>query len=377
VIRGRFATSSHALDVAGVERHDGADDMTRLDPIPLDLARWGLSSVDAHNTVHLGRRCLAFEERGSPPTITGLQLTDGVIEADITVPTVRSFHGLAWRVAGNDYESFFVRPHQVASPDSIQYTPVSHGISSWQLYHGPGFWAPITFPLEAWFTIRVAFAGQRADIFVADLTTPALVVRRLRRPIGPGAVGLLVGGEGLRVSRFAVSGGPVPLVEVAPDDDPPLPGVISSWDVSDPFPESDIVGRERLEGDFVARRRWTTLAADHAGLADLAFVNGIREGRDTVLARAMIRAQAAQTRPLALGFSDRAIVFVNGRRIFRGDDTYRSRDYRFLGSIGYWYAIDLSLEPGDNELIVAVSETFGGWGIQARFADVESRARRD
>jgi hypothetical protein len=69
------------------------------------------------------------------------------------------------------------------------------------------------------------------------------------------------------------------------------------------------------------------------------------------------------------GFSDRAVVDLNGRALYRGDDTYRSRDYRFLGSIGYWDSLYLPLEAGENELVAAVSEHFGGWGVRARFPD--------
>jgi hypothetical protein len=70
--------------------------------------------------------------------------------------------------------------------------------------------------------------------------------------------------------------------------------------------------------------------------------------------------------PLEFGFSDRAVVFLDRRPLFRGDDAYRTRDYRFLGSIGWWDTVYLPLREGANELVVAVSETFGGWGLQAR-----------
>jgi hypothetical protein len=83
----------------------------------------------------------------------------------------------------------------------------------------------------------------------------------------------------------------------------------------------------------------------------------------------LIRSDRARTVRLDLGFSDRAVVFLNGRPLYRGDDGYRTRDYRFLGSIGWWGSLYLALEPGDNELVVAVSEDFGGWGVQARFPD--------
>jgi len=97
-------------------------------------------------------------------------------------------------------------------------------------------------------------------------------------------------------------------------------------------------------------------------------VQGIHDERNTVLARTTIRSSGARTQLLELGFSDRAVVFLNGRPIYRGDDTYRSRDYRFLGGIGWYDALYLELVEGENELAVAVSEDFGGWGVQARLA---------
>jgi len=98
-------------------------------------------------------------------------------------------------------------------------------------------------------------------------------------------------------------------------------------------------------------------------------VNGLTDERNTVFARTNIHSRQAQTKALELGFSDRAVVYLNGRALFRGNDTYRSRDYRFLGSIGYFDTLFLPLVEGVNELVVAVSEMFGGWGIQARFPD--------
>jgi len=128
-------------------------------------------------------------------------------------------------------------------------------------------------------------------------------------------------------------------------------------------------GNPVLDPARLAARTWTRLAAEPSGLADLARVNGLSDERNTVFARTTIRSARAQVKALELGFSDRALAYLNGSALFQGDDTYRSRDYRFLGSIGYWDTLYLPLVEGDNELVVAVSETFGGWGIQARFPD--------
>ena len=62
-------------------------------------------------------------------------------------------------------------------------------------------------------------------------------------------------------------------------------------------------------------------------------------------------------------------LFLNGRLLYTGNNGYRTRDYRYLGTIGYFDAVTLPLEKGSNELWFAVSESFGGWGVQAAFED--------
>jgi hypothetical protein len=337
--------------------------------IPLDAPQWGWAPGATVATEYRGRACLAFEDEFFIAPLADLELTDGAVELDLCVTSERAFHGVVWRLAdGDNYESFFVRPHQVGNPDAIQYTPVFHGVSGWQLYHGEGFGAPIRFPIDEWFTLRVVFAGQRAEVYVADLEAPALVVGELKRGVVAGRVGIMAGGPGLRVAAFRYESGPVTFRAPPP---PPVvrpAGTVPAWWVSDPFGEDAVRGGAPLD---LASRTWTRLEVEPSGLANLARVNGLTEERDTVLARATIVSARAQTRALELGFSDRAVVYLNGTPLFRGDDTYRSRDYRFLGSIGYWDTLFLPLREGENELVVAVSESFGGWGIQARFRDHE------
>ena len=334
-------------------------------PLEADGWDWGSSVVTA--VEHLGRDCMRLEPaEDHMPVVTaaGVELLEGVIEADVAVGPERSFHGVLWRGQDDEnYESFFIRPHQVGNPDSIQYTPVRNGISSWQLYHGPGFWNSVDFPIDEWFTIRVAFAGERAEVSVAG--AQVLVVPELKAEQRRGAIGLIVGGETLHVAAFRCdteAGLPAAASTVRARP----PGVVSHWSISDPFPERDVP--ELLDDTALSRRSWTQLDAEPLGLADLSRLHGIQDGRNTVYARTQLESPRAETVAAELGFSDRAVVFLNGRRLYRGDDTYRSRDYRFLGSIGYYDTVYLPLERGENDLVIAVSESFGGWGVQARLA---------
>lgn len=325
--------------------------------IALDDPRWDWGGARRTPAGLRGRRCIRLGAEGlAVVTLRGVEPAGGAIELDVAVEASRSFHGVFWRGrAGGNYESFFLRPHQSGNPDAVQYTPVFNGTPGWQLYHGDGFWSPVTIPPGDWMTLRVVTGGDTAEIFAGDPARPALVAR-LRHAPGPGSLGLLVAGEGLHVARFAVEPDARPAAVAHPLR--ATPGAILDWEVSAPFAEGSDPDPSSLA--------WTPLRAEPSGLADLARVHVLGDALNTVYARATIDAPAAREVELAFGFSDRAVVRLNGRRLYRGDCTFRSRDYRFLGSIGWWDALMLPLQAGPNELLMAVSEDVGGWGVQAR-----------
>jgi len=302
---------------------------------------------------HLGRECVRIQD--TTGVFEGASFADGVVEVEVAVGPERGFHGLLWRAADDqDFEGFYVRPHQSGNPDAVQYTPFFHGVGGFQLYHGPGFWAPVEVPVDEWFTIRIAFAGSRAEIEVAG--EPALAVELKRRPAA-GKVGVLTGLAPMWVSSLFFEETEPELRAPAPTASP-IEGAITEWSVSDPF-------AEKLLGDTLPEvTGWTSVTAEPTGLVDLARLGGPRDGANTVLARTTF--QGPGTAELEFGFSDRIAVYLNGRLLYRGDDSLASRDYRFLGSIGWFDRLYLPLEPGENDLAFAVSETFGGWGLQAR-----------
>jgi hypothetical protein len=325
--------------------------------VPFDSEAWNWADAGHGASTFAGRPSLLAG--GDAAVLLDHELEDGTIELELGIGRQRGFYGVVWRARdAENFESFYVRPHQVGNPDAVQYTPVFNGIPCWQLYHHEGFWAPVSFPLDDWFRIRVVFAGGQAEIYVGDLDAPALV-SWLKLPAGPGRVGVLVGGEGVHLSEFSVEE-TASLQASLPPPAPPPEGVIRAWEVSDAFAEGE------LEGALADTRSWTPVESEPSGLVNLARVQGIPDGRNTALARTRIDAREAETRVLTLGFCDRGIVYLNGRPLYRGDDTYRSRDYRFLGSIGWYDALYLPLEAGENELAIAVSEDLGGWGVQAR-----------
>jgi hypothetical protein len=75
---------------------------------------------------------------------------------------------------------------------------------------------------------------------------------------------------------------------------------------------------------------------------------------------------------MGFGFSDEGSVFLNGDLVFTANNTYLSRSGRCLGIMTLDNdALYLPLRAGENELVIAVTEAFGGWGLAGRFEDLE------
>jgi hypothetical protein len=332
--------------------------------IPFDDGRWEVRAREHRFEEHLGRPSLFIRE--GLATVRDLELTDGIIEFDIAFGPERGFMGGVWRLQeGGNGEEFYVRPHQSGKPDACQYTPILHGLTSWQLYHGEGYGASIDLPAGRWNTVRIVVAGDRAEIYVGDPETPAVVVGRLKRPPGPGKVGVNAHFAPAHYSRFRVQRGTFPLRGTPAKPSPAPVGSIRTWEVSAPFAEEDLADRTEIDPARFADTGWRPLETEETGLANLASLGGPEEGADTVIARARLVSDRARRVLLRFGYSDRVRVFLDGALLYAGDNGYRTRDFRYLGTIGYFDTVPLSLREGTNELWLAVSESFGGWGVQA------------
>ncbi len=113
------------------------------------------------------------------------------------------------------------------------------------------------------------------------------------------------------------------------------------------------------------------MATEPTGLANLSRMHPLTREANTVFAKVTVTSDREQSANLAIGFSDRVRVFLNDRLLYSRNNGFRSRDYRYLGTIGYFDIVTLPLKKGKNELMLAVSESFGGWGVQAAFEDHE------
>jgi hypothetical protein len=236
------------------------------------------------------------------------------------------------------------------------------------LYSGPGYTAAAELPANRWVHLRLVVAGNTARLFVDGAPEPQLVVTDLKRPRARGRVGLWGRFGGVDFTNFvatpANSEAPAPRV-----DRPASDQLLMDWELSPAFETP------RVRDDAVqAGLQWTPVRAEASGLVNIAryrksarTASSPASSRDLVFARATITAVQGRPARLVFAYSDAIHIFLNGHLLFAGEGAFRSRDPAFLGiaSLGP-DAIYVDLAPGRNELVFAVTETFGGWGFAAR-----------
>jgi len=301
-----------------------------------------------------------------------VRLKDGTIELDVATTGPRSFFYVQFRMESDrEYEEIYLRPHKTGLGDALQYNPVFKGESNWQLYHGEGGTAPVDIPRDEWVHVKIVLRGERAAVFVGDVKEPQLVVRRLARSPASGYVAL---------RSFVPEGGDVPVtsfanVVVRPDaadyvfpamgdEAAPPTDIVRDWLVSDPFvtPDGPITKLPAASG-------WKKLETEPSGLLMLLrhTARPERGKRATVLAKLTVEATREERVPLHLGYSDEVTVFLNGAPLFTADDSYSFDRPRREGLIGLDQGTGyLPLRAGPNELILAVTDVFGGWGLIGR-----------
>jgi hypothetical protein len=75
---------------------------------------------------------------------------------------------------------------------------------------------------------------------------------------------------------------------------------------------------------------------------------------------------------LKIGYSDDIVIYLNRKRIFSGKNALSYRDDGSLGTFGLLDQTDIHLNPGNNELLVAVTEYNGGWAFECGLLPIRS-----
>jgi hypothetical protein len=345
-------------------------------PMPFD-ARWQLTGEATRVEPLDGREALRM--RSGSARLDGMRFKDGTIDLDVMLSPHRSFVYVLFRTAAPGFqEEVYLRTAKSELPDALQYSPVWNAESSWQLYHGKGATAAATLAHESWMHLRLVVQDRRAALFLGeDMTRPAIVMELAREP-QEGGIGLLsfvpkgVLPADVPFTSFAnvvVRPGYVPFDFSREPRSVPKhpPGLVTRWQLSAPFatPKEELpaLPASTLE----ERRLWPAYDVEERGM----LVVGRHLKRPApdaaVVARLVVQAERDTLVPMELGFSDIATVHMNGRPIFRGNARYSYDEPRQEGVIGLHQSTAwLPLTKGENEVLILLSDDFGGWGLIGR-----------
>ena len=355
-----------------------AQQSTETSEIEFEGEQWMLEKTgDAEVKSFLGRQAMFLERAQS--TLEGREFSEGVIEFDLATEHASGFVGVNFRDdSEGSSEQFYVRFHQSGRPDSTQYLARLNGLASWQLHAGPNDATAVELGTGHWIPVRIVVAGDKADIYVRDMNTPALHIAHLRTDNDHGKVtfyafdrpNMVTGAYFSRIKIRALADGEG--VTGTPREEPPLAdGVFKQWQISSAINESQLSGDFSLSRTILDPLVWTQAGVEENGILNIArFVRKTAE-TNTVLLKLNLQTASATTRLFNFGYSDRVRIYVNGKQQFYGNAQWRSRDHRFLGTVGLHDAVPLHLNAGNNEIIAAVSESFGGWGFIGQIEDRE------
>lgn len=347
------------------------------DEFPKD--RWRFRGPTANVEEKDGRRSLYL--KSTHAYLNDVSFVDGTIDVDLMAPRQRSFVGILFRVASEgNQERVYIRPHKSGLDDALQYEANFDGASTWQLYSAPRYMRRADIPWDQWLHVRILVAGKQASVFLGGSDTPAMVVPDLKRGHAKGGIGLYAASAGAWFSNLRY--------EPAPDSTPPRPtppsfskGIVQAWDLSDAFD-----AEAGLPEAVPTISKWDRVSVEEPGLLvidrhrkstgelppsfDFEKRLGPAKGRKIVYARGVVQSDKDQLKRLSFGYSDEIVVFLNGRPVFSGRSEFRFRDPTSMGVMDVEDdAIYLPLKKGRNELVMAVAEYFGGWGLAARFDD--------
>jgi hypothetical protein len=307
--------------------------------------------------------------------LKGITFSDGTIEFDVNT-IGRGAPGIAFRQQDEkNFELLYLRPDPAcpAFRACIQYAPQTHGVLLWDLF--PQYQTRAPLRENGWNHIKMVVSGRRMNVFVNDATSPTLEVGRLEGDALKG--GLHLEGPGtfanMVITPDAVAGlSPEPATDPTDGDR----RLLRNWRLSTFSALPD--GKEPLYSEMPgASPEWKTISTERNGLVNLSRQYGRplpEPKRSVAWLRTTITSDRRQTKKVDIGWTREVWVFVNGKLVFADKNLWElegSRkfpDGRCSLENG---AITLPLEPGDNEVAVAIANNFYGWGLMLRLADPE------
>ena len=310
----------------------------------------------------------------------------GTIEFDVKLNGT-GFPGINFRVdeTGKNSETFYLRHFgepNVLNRTTVQYCAVIDDSTLWNIsdqYQGAALLKEIE-----WNHIKLVVSTHQMKAYVNDMVNAALHVPILEGITTKGAIRL--SGNVSFANMVLTPGG----VEDLPagkgyDYTEYDPYYLKNWQVRHPipFPVGLSIMKKVNRNPGVAideqyydpNANWDSISAGPRSLINLnkKFGKSERGERRLIWLRTTITSNKPQDKKMRIGFSDEIWVFINGKPLYQ--------DKNFFGSPGMKEpkgrcsldnsVISVPFQEGENEILIWLSNTFFGWGLMARWSDMD------
>jgi len=365
-----------SLSTAGRAQSDRQSRAPAVAPIavPMTAERWQ-TKENAEFLRQLGFYRGLMRLNSGNAVLKDTTFSDGTIEFDVNT-IGRGSPGIAFRQQDDDnFELLYLRPDPAcpAFRACMQYAPQTHGVLLWDLF--PQYQTRAPLRENGWNHVKMVVSGRRMNVFVNDVPSPTLEVGRLEgdavtgtlRLQGPGTFANLV------ITPDAVDGlSPEPASDPLGADR----GVVRHWRLS-PFSALPN-GKDATYDDMPATSpEWKTLSTERNGLVNISREYGRpvpQPNRAVAWLKTTITSDRKQTKRVDIGWTRELWVFVNGKLVYADKNLFEVEDARKFPdarcSLENGGAM-LPLEPGENEIAVALANDFFGWGMVMRVTDPE------
>ena len=310
---------------------------------------------------------------------------DGTVEVDVASKPGGLFIGVAFRIESEaNMEVAYLRPGASDTSEAVQYTPRLNGDAIWQLLNTRHEKAAAHIPENQWIHMKIVIDGRTCKLFLNESKVPTLTVTNLRRGDSKGGIGLwsLAGGGYFSNLSFRPLPDRKPLPNLPPFE---RAGLLSDWELSPAFDASDVDSStypasisqwEKVHAEdpgFVLVNRYRSSPAMFPMPSREEMQKGRVKGAKVVFARTRISSVKGDEKILKIGYSDDIVIYLNRKPIFSRKNALSYRNDDSLGTFGLNDETHIHLNPGDNELLVAVTEYNGGWAFECELFPVRSQ----
>lgn len=307
---------------------------------------------------------------GGRATVKNQSFTNGTIEVDVYANSIRSFAGITFRKQNGNMEEVYMRMHKSNQADAIQYTPILNNESNWQLYKE--YQAKVLFKNTGWNTLRLEVNNKSAEVFVND--EKVMSIDHLRIDHNKGEIGIFSLFTN-RFSNFKIIHREALKDAEKRDNKPIVPNVITEWEITNARPYKE----HSVRVDDFLKEEYTVVTTEASGLLPFSKYikktssGGFEENEENyTVATTTVLADTNETRLFSFDYSDKIIVYLNGKAIFKGNNAFMSKGVQYMGHIDInANKLYLKLEKGKNMIHCLVIDKANGWGLIAKLDSID------